>query len=418
MSIDFYKTNRRKVLEAMEDEAVMVVFSGQAKYKSHDQFYKYVPNKNFYYLSGFDKEKSILVLSKFRQTIQEILFIEKPDSYLELYHGKMTDKEDIVALTSIEAVHYTEDMMKILSKMFVNNNYKIAYLDYFKRGIRTIPTEEMSFAELLEKNFPYLRMMDAFPLIANQRKIKTEEEIEAIKKAVKLTELGLNSILENLKPGCMEYELEAHFQFAMKMNGGGDYAFDPIIASGKNGVLLHYGDNNCQINANELVLIDIGAEYGYYASDISRTYPSSGKFTPRQRKLYEAVLEAEEEIIRALKPGMPIDHMRNIADNILSKRCIEIGLIKEKEEIIKYLYHGVGHYIGLDTHDVGDRDILQPGMVLTVEPGLYIKEEGIGIRIEDDVLVTENGCEVLSKGIIKSVADIENAMKNAIEKTL
>ncbi|MDP3388162.1 MAG: aminopeptidase P N-terminal domain-containing protein [Eubacteriales bacterium] len=411
MNIDFYRTNRRKILDGMEDEAVMIIFSGQAKYKSHDQFYKYVPNKSFYYLSGFDKEKSILVLSKFRKSVQEMLFIEKPDSYLELYHGKMTDKEDIVALTGIETVHYIEDLMKILSKMFVNNYYRIAYLDYFKRGIRAIPTEEMSFAELLEKNFPYLKMMDAFPLIANQRKIKTEEEIEAVKEAVKLTELGLNSILEHLKPGCMEYELEAHFQFAMKMNGGGDYAFDPIIASGKNGVLLHYGENNSQINDNELVLIDIGAEYGYYASDISRTYPSSGRFTPRQKELYEAVLEAEEEIIRALKPGMPIDHMRNIADDILAKRCIEIGLIKEKEEIIRYLYHGVGHYIGLDTHDVGDRDILEPGMVLTVEPGLYIKEEGIGIRIEDDVLITENGCDVLSKDIIKSVNDIEQAMR-------
>ena len=215
-----------------------------------------------------------------------------------------------------------------------------------------------------------------------------------------------------MKPGVMEYELETHFQYAMKMNGGKEYAFDPIIASGKNAVFLHYGENNCQIKEDELVLIDIGAEYDYYSSDISRTYPSSGKFTDRQAQVYSAVLEAEEEIIRALKPGFKIDFMRNIADEILANKCIEMGLITSKEEIIKYLFHGVGHYMGLDTHDVGDRDILVPGMVVTVEPGLYIREEGIGVRIEDDVLITEDGHDVLSKDIIKSTQGYRTIHEN------
>ena len=193
MDMEFYKTNREKIVELMEDEAMMVLFSGTAAYKAHDQFYKFIPNKNFYYLTGFAKEKAMLVLSKFRGKTQELLFIEKPDSYLELYNGKMMDKDDMVSLTGIQTVHYTEDHNKMISKLFNNQYYRSIYLDFYKRGIRTIPTEEMAFAELVLKNYPYLKMLDAAPLIGNLRKIKTPEEINTIRKAVQLTGLGLTA---------------------------------------------------------------------------------------------------------------------------------------------------------------------------------------------------------------------------------
>ena len=191
-----------------------------------------------------------------------------------------------------------------------------------------------------------------------------------------------------------------------------DNAFDPIVASGENATILHYVENQEVVKEGDLVLFDIGADYEHYCGDISRTFPVSRKFSPRQKILYNIVLKAQEEVIKAIKPGLHFSKLNEIAKNSLAEGCMEIGLIKEKEELSNYYYHGVSHYLGLDTHDIGNRNrVLEPGMVITVEPGLYIEEESIGIRIEDDILVTENGCDILSKDIPKTIEEIERIME-------
>jgi Xaa-Pro aminopeptidase len=243
------------------------------------------------------------------------------------------------------------------------------------------------------------------------RTIKSEDEVNELKKAIKITEEGIKSLMKNAKSGIMEYQLEAHFDFVLKNSGVRDYAFKTIAASGKNATVLHYSQNNSLIGENDLVLFDLGAQWNYYNADITRTIPASGKFTERQKEIYNIVLKAQLETIKIMKPGTPFLELNKTTRKVLTEELKRINLIKEDSELSNYYYHGVSHYLGLDTHDVGDREaVLTPGMVLTVEPGLYIAEEGIGIRIEDDVLITEDGNEVLSPDIIKTVEDIETFM--------
>ncbi|MDE6182597.1 MAG: Xaa-Pro dipeptidase, partial [Eubacteriales bacterium] len=264
-----------------------------------------------------------------------------------------------------------------------------------------------------KENYPYANIKNVYNIIGNFRLLKTETEIETMKKAINITKQGIESILKNAKPNMMEYEIEAYFDFELKRNGVKEKAFSTILASGKNATVLHYGDNNSKAKDGSLVLIDLGASYGYYSADISRTFPVNGKYTERQKELYNIVLEGQKKVIESIKPGLPIKRLNEILIEYYQVELKKIGLIKEDSEVSKYYYHNVGHALGLETHDITgtDYEILKEGMVITVEPGLYIAEEEIGIRIEDDILVTKTGYENLSKDIIKTVEEIEAFMQ-------
>ncbi len=217
--------------------------------------------------------------------------------------------------------------------------------------------------------------------------------------------------MTNAKPGMMEYEIEANFDYVLKCNGVTDYAFHTIAASGVNATVLHYSQNNTKTQEGDLILFDLGAQWNYYNADITRTFPLNGKFTERQKEIYNIVLKAMEDTMAVIRPGVPFSKLNETTRASLAEGLKGIGLIKEDSELSRYYFHGVSHYLGLDTHDVGSGEMeLKPGMVLTVEPGLYIEEEKIGIRIEDDVLVTDSGYENLSKDIIKTIEDIEAFM--------
>ena len=261
------------------------------------------------------------------------------------------------------------------------------------------------------ERYPYLNIKNIYHEIASFRLIKSKEEIELIREAINITDKGIKELMKNSKAGMKEYELEAYFDFTLRSSGVTEYAFHTIAASGKNATVLHYNENNSKLEDGSLVLFDLGAQYKYYNADISRTFPVSGKFTERQKQVYNIVLKAQEAVTAIARPGILFSTLNETAKKILIEGCKEIGLIKEDSEISKYYFHGVSHYLGLDTHDVGRRDLeLKSGMVLTNEPGLYIEEESMGIRIEDDLLITEDGCENLSKQIIKTVEEIEGFM--------
>jgi Xaa-Pro aminopeptidase len=264
----------------------------------------------------------------------------------------------------------------------------------------------------MQANYPYLQIKNAYPEICELRLIKTPGEIEEIRRAIAITYEGIKNLMIHAKAGMKEYQLEAYFDFILKSEGVKHYAFPTICASGKNGAVLHYDKNDDTTTENSLVLLDLGAQYNYYNADISFTFPVSGTFTERQKTFYNIVLKALRETTQLIKPGIPFAKLNEHTKKILAEECIKVGLIMEESELGNYYFHGVSHMLGLDTHDVGKyKDlVLQPGMVLTVEPGLYIEEEGIGIRIEDDVLVTEEGYEVLSKDIFRSVEEIEAFM--------
>ena len=228
-----------------------------------------------------------------------------------------------------------------------------------------------------------------------------------MRKAIGITASGVRAILDHMRDGVNEMELEAWFDFTLTMNGAKNTAFDTILAGGKNSNVLHYANNDQTLRNGDVLLIDLGAEYGYYASDISRTFPVSGKFTDIQKTVYNAVLYGQQKVFEFLAPGKPVEETLDVARNAIGEKLLEAGIIRDMEQMKKVLPHGVSHYVGLDCHDVGDWDLLAPGMVVTMEPGAYLPELGFGVRIEDDALITEDGAELLSPQIPKTVEEIE-----------
>ncbi|MGZ4159576.1 MAG: aminopeptidase P family protein [Neobacillus sp.] len=409
---DFYVENRNRLYEKLEDGSLLVLFAGKAPQKSADESYPFVPNRNFYYVTGIDEPNIIFIALKLNKKVEEYLFIEKSDPILEKWVGKTISKEEAEEVSRIKNILFIEQFESLLTRTLFTNPLTNVYLDLESRELDTVTTKSQQFAAKLQTNYPFLQIKNVYPEICELRVLKTPEEIEEIKKAIAITYEGIKNVLSHAKAGIKEYQLEAYLDFTLKSNGVKHYAFPTIVAAGKNGTVLHYEKNNTTIEEGSLVLLDLGAQYHYYNADLSYTFPVNGKFTEKQKTFYNIVLKALRETTELIKPGVPFAKLNEHTKKILAEECINVGLIKEESEISKYYYHGVSHFLGLDTHDVGDyKDmVLQPGMVITVEPGLYIEEEGIGIRIEDDVLVTEEGHEVLSKDIFRSVEEIEEFM--------
>jgi Xaa-Pro aminopeptidase len=409
MNKQFFVHNREKLYEKLENNSLIVLFAGKAPQKSADEAYKFVPNRNFYYLTGVDEPNVTLVIHKFNGKVDEMLFIEKADPVMEKWVGKTISKEEAIEVSGVKKTFYLDQFESYISRILLSLPTNFLYLDLERREIDGPLTKAQQFSKKIQENYSFIQIKNVYLEICELRVYKTTEEIEKIKKAIDITHKGLMNLMKNTKPGMKEYQLEANFDFALKMEGVNYHAFKSIVASGQNATVLHYEKNDDIVQDGELVLLDFGAQYQYYNADISYTFPANGKFSETQKMYYNIVLKALKETIELIKPGVAFATLNEHTKNVLAEECKKVGLIKENSDIVKYYYHGVSHFLGLDTHDVGNyKDlILQPGMVFTVEPGLYIEEKGIGIRIEDDILVTDNGYENLSKDIFRSVEDIE-----------
>ncbi|KMN42417.1 aminopeptidase P family protein [Bacillus sp. LK2] len=413
MKSTFFTQNRERLVKTLPEESITILFAGQAPHMSADAHYKFVPNRNFYYLTGINEPNVIFMLKKFGNSVEETLFIEKSDPVLEKWVGKTVSKEEAEKLSGIKKVVYIESFEKTMSNTLFTENVKHVNLDLELREWKGTETKTLAFAKHVREQYPHITIGNVYPNICELRVFKTEEEIEIIKEAIAVTKEGIYNVLKHAKADMMEYELEAHFDFMLKSSGIKHHAFNTILASGKNATVLHYEDNDAKVEQGDLVLLDLGAQKDYYNADISYTFPASGTFSSRQKQIYNIVLKALKETTELIKPGLKFAALNEHTKKVLAEECKAIGLIQEDEELSKYYYHGVSHFLGLDTHDVGtykDR-VLEEGMVITIEPGLYIEEESIGIRIEDDILVTKDGYENLSKDIIRSVEEIEEFMR-------
>ena len=274
-----------------------------------------------------------------------------------------------------------------------------------------VPTYTQVFASNLKKRFSFINISSVNPLIDLPRTLKSDCEIKMIERAIEITGLGLTDLLKNLRPGITENECEGILIHNYIKYGSVQPAFQTISASGGNATVLHYEDNNRKTEKGDLILIDTGSEYKNYASDITRTYPVSGKYTPEQKKFYNLVLKASKEVMKNAKPGLKLFDLQEITKEVLFKGLYDMKMVKEKTDLTKYYYHGVSHFLGLDTHDVGNGNLpLVKNSVITVEPGLYIAEKDIGIRLENDVLITEKGCRNLSEAIAIETDEIEEIM--------
>ncbi|MDD5182652.1 MAG: aminopeptidase P family protein [Bacilli bacterium] len=419
MDNKFYSKNRVNYFEKIKDNSLTVLFSGVEKQKTADQEYDFSVDRNFYYLSGIDQSKAILVLLKAKGENKEYLFVEETSELMAKWVGKKLSKDEAKEISGVENIRYLSDFDSFLFSILNSTRYSASnveniYLNLERKNDKYHVSPALVFKNEIVNNYPELLINNSYPIIIGLRMIKTDEEIALIKEAIKITNGGILQLMKNSKPGLYEYQLESYFNQYIMFNGQNDHAFKTICASGKNSTILHYVNNNNILHDGDLVLFDLGSSYKYYISDISRTFPVNGKFSSRQKDVYESVLTIQKNCINFLKPGVSWEEYNKYANDQTIEQLKKLGLIKEDQEFRKYYYHSIGHFIGLDTHDPGLHDVtFKEGMVMTVEPGIYIEEENIGVRIEDNILITKEGNINLSKDIIKEVKDIEKIMKTA-----
>jgi len=391
LSQEFYREKRKNIGGFLEDNSMAIVYSGREISMTADANYPFHANNNFYYLTGITEPEVVLVLIKNSQgVITEKLFIEEADLEKEKWVGKKINKIEAEILSGINEIHYIKELPK---EMDCSEKSRILYFDFKVPNHQSFKTEDDDM-KLLLKN---CALKDLHPQFSKMRIIKTPEEVIMIKKANVITKKAFKEMVSELKPGVFEYECAALFEYWVKKQGADGLAFETIAATGKNATILHYVSNRSQTKPGELILFDLGARVQGYCGDISRTIPVSGEMTGTHEKAWNIVESVQKELINAYKPGAVMKDLQELTKALFLDKCCQAGFIPKNGDISEFYYHGIGHPLGLDTHDLrpeGDL-VLAPGMVMTVEPGLYINELGLGIRIEDDVVITSNGCEVL-----------------------
>ena len=417
-----FKTNRERFVHCLPKDSTTVLFSNDQYPRNGDQIFKFRQNSDLFYLSGIDQEKTILLLSPEcpNKKLREALFIIKTNEKLATWEGHKYTKDEAQEISGIDNFFWLEDFEASLREalsfsktVFLNSN---EYVKYFNE----VPDKNHRFALDFKNIYPLHKIDRAAPILTKLRTIKSEEEIKLIQKACDITKIGFERILRFVKPGVHEFEIEAEIDHEFKINRANGHGYAPIIASGKNACVLHYIDNNEMCIDGDLILMDFGAEYANYTADMSRTIPVSGTFSDRQKQCYNSVLKVFKELRKLYVPGNTPDMINETAEKLMEAELVKLGLFT-KDDIKtqdadnplfkKYFMHGVAHPIGLDVHDVGSKyEAFKPGMVFTCEPGLYIREENIGIRIENDILITENKSIDLMGNIPIEVEEIEDIM--------
>jgi len=414
--------NRKRLNNLLKTNSLAIFHSNDEMPRNGDCFYPFRQNSDFFYLTGIDQEQSILLLFPDcpNPSYKEVLFVRETSEHIKVWEGPKYTKKQASATSGIKTVLWLENFDAIFKmvtnwadNIYVNQNeHDRAHSDVDSRNLR--------FTRELKNHYPAHHFERVTPLVTRLREIKSQFEIDIIKHACSITEKGFRRILEFTKPGRWEYELEAEVSHEFTINRANGHAYTPIFASGENACILHYTNNNQQCKDGDLILMDFGAEYANYASDLSRTIPVNGRFTKRQKDIYEAVRRVMKEATEMLVVDNVLDEYHKEVCKIMESELIGLGVL-DKTEVSrqdpqkplfkKYYPHGTSHFLGLDVHDVGNRyNAFKPGMIFTCEPGIYLPDEGIGIRIENDILITENGPVDLMKSIPIEVEEIEDLM--------
>lgn len=411
-----YESRRQALMRHLEAPAAIFLFSGSAPMRSQDESYPFSVDRSFFYLTGIDRERMILLLKKMPgEQVTATLFVEPYSDYLAKWVGGRMKPAEATAISGIEDVRYLEDFDSVLNRLVSGcqglGELKIG-LDFWRYQPDQLDTPAHQLAKVLRERYPALTLTDIRGALAAMRMIKSPEEIQLMRKAQTATANAVQAMMRHARPGINESELEGAFDFSLACQGEREHAFPSIVAGGSRATTLHYAENNQPVQDGELVLIDLGSAHQHYCADISRTFPVNGRFTPRQKAVYDTVLAAQELVIQHAKPGMTLRQLNQLVIDFYKEALPRLGLLQDGKTVSDYYYHGVSHHLGLDTHDISSpaMDRLLPGMVITVEPGLYIEEEGIGIRIENDILITQDGAEDLSRELIKTTEEIEALM--------
>ncbi|MDR1346323.1 MAG: aminopeptidase P N-terminal domain-containing protein [Bacteroidales bacterium] len=414
----FYVANRKNVIGEMEEKSMAILLSADEYPRCGDTTFPFRQNSDLLYLCGINQEETVLTLSPWHPNpdYREILFVKNPAPEMITWHGHCLAKEMAAAISGVKTVLFIEEFESVFHNLALNANAIYVPLMENPRLKVTFPTRENRFVTQLQKEYPAHTLKRLAPILYPLRVIKQAKELNALKKACEITEKAFMRAVKAVKPGKYEYEIEAELIYEMLRNGATGHSFAPIIASGKDSCILHYIKNDKQMQAGDLLLMDFGAEYANYAGDCSRTVPVSGQFTPRQKSVYEAVLSICKDTIPLFKPGMTIHKINDFVFKRMDEELIKLGLYTtedvrkqnpDKPLFKQYYMHNTSHFIGLDVHDVGERDwLFQSGMVLSCEPGIYIAREGIGVRIETDVVVGDTPIDLMSELAVEA-DDIE-----------
>ena len=408
---------RERLVELLDENSVAVLFAGVAKLNSEDEYFPFQSNRHFYYLTNIDQENSILLIIKEIGQVKTYLFIDEYSELKEKWTGRRLTDEEAKELSGIETIYHTSDFETIFDMALKKDNNQYGnisklYLD-FSPELKIKDAYSVSdLKKDIEGRYTHIAIENVYPLVTSLRMIKSKWEITQLREAIHLTKLGINDLLTRLGQNQYEWELSNDFAYYGMSHDRHPLAFETIAAAGKSAIVLHYPQQTERVKNEDLILFDLGFAHNGYSADVSRTYPVSGAFSPLQKKIYQAVLNCNKAVIEYAHAGLTIEDLQKFSTEFLKNECVREGLLKEEDDIRRVYYHGVSHHLGLDTHDASDRKKpLEPGNVITVEPGLYFKEHGIGVRIEDDVLITDGASEVLTREIKKEVNDIEELMK-------
>jgi Xaa-Pro aminopeptidase len=409
----FYSENRRKVAAHMTGNEVMLFFSGEPVRKTADEDFPFFTNRNFLYLTGIKQERSVLLIQKKGDLLSECLFVTKPDFEREIWTGRRFTDDEIHEISGVEGIEDINNLTRTLEALFSSRAVMTIWLCFDGLAPERSFDLEREFAKRIRKRHPHVVIKNSYPLLAALRKIKTPEEIDAIRKAMQITEAGIRRLIRVAKPGVMEYELEAEFRHELAVHGQRRTAFPSIVAGGERIFYLHYANPLSVLTDGELILSDVGAVYDEYGTDISRVFPANGHFSQRQAQIYRIAYAANRAVMDQVRPGVFFPQLNRTCREVSFEGLKALGLLKDFADITRYVWHGVAHHIGLNTHDVGGYDDpMAENMVFTVDAGIYVREWGIGLRLEDNVLVTAAGCENLSAAIPATIEEIESFMRD------
>jgi len=421
-----FVSNRKRLINELKPRSLAVLNSSDTMPTTADGTMPFKQNSDLFYLTGINQEETILLLCPgFRdEGKREILFLREPNEHLEKWYGHKLTKAEATAVSGVKTVMWLSEFEGMFHHLMVMSGCESVYLntnEHYRAEI-VVQTRDARFIEWCQQRYPLHTYQRLAPIMSALRTIKQQQELKLLQRACDITEKAFRRVLKFVKPGVMEYEIEAEYTHEFLRNGSRGHAYTPIIASGKNNVILHYIDNDQKCTKGDLLLLDAGAEYANYNADLTRTIPVNGRFTKRQRAVYDAVLRIQRKAMKLMGAGMVYFDYHREVEKVMQSELLGLKLISKRdihkqkpgqEAFRKYYYHGTSHMLGLDVHDLGNmHEKMAVGSVWTVEPGIYIKEEGFGVRLENNVVIRKSGVEDLMKNIPVEAEEIEEIMNS------
>lgn len=413
MEREFFQGNRERLYGKMKENSILLLFSGNEVRKTADEFYPFYTDRNFLYLTGLDSKELVFLAKKDGEgQVQEKVFLLPPDLLKERWTGARIRPEQASELSGIADTGYAAEFAGEFHKTAAAGNYRHLYLDLYREAPDDRDTPAHLLLSQIRENYPWLIIENANVLIRELRTIKQSCEIEAMKAAERITCKGITAMMKASRPGMYEYQYKAVFDYILGQYGPQGPAFPSIISAGKNNFCIHYYSYTGQAMDGDMILNDVGAQKDYLMNDVSRGWPCNGKFDDRQRLLYECALQTSNHMFEIIKPGMPMKEVDAESHRFNAGLLVDAGVLDRPENIGTYMWHGGAHHVGFDVHDaVKKPELIAPGMVFCVDIGIYHEDWGIGFRLEDNCLVTEDGCENLSVMTPRTVEEIEDTMR-------